>query len=325
MITILDGSAMVAALDVTVLSGTQSACDYTRYVEYFASDALGNVYNDSNNSIYVNNPSGVSSLFIRSVAGTPGEFAVISGLAFDASGNVYFADRAKNKIFKVTVAGVISTFAGTGVSGFADGPSTTAQLAAPSGLAIDASGNLYTATNARIRKISNTGEISTLAGQALSGYVDGPASVAKFGAVYSIVVDKENNILLSDATNHVIRKITPAGVTSTFAGTGADGWDDGTVKTATFRWPQGMAFNANGDLFVSDNYFNPGRASKIRMINKAGLVTTFMNGDFSTPQVLPGPLNVASVMFPNGLAFNAAGDMYIAQTGNGCRTIVTFN
>ena len=117
-----------------------------------------------------------------------------SGLAMDGSGNVYVADTTNHKIRKITSAGVVSTLAGTGISGFADGVGSTANFASPNGVAVDASGTVYVTDtgNHRIRKITSAGVVSTLAGSGIAGFADGAGTTAKFSSPYGLGVDARN-------------------------------------------------------------------------------------------------------------------------------------
>jgi hypothetical protein len=140
-------------------------------------------------------------------------FSSPEGCAVDQNGNIYVADKSNNVIRKISSGGIVTTFAGTGVAGYADGPATTAQFSAPWRIAIDGSGNLIVADrdNFRIRKITPAGVVSTIAGST-QGFADGTGSAAKFSQPLDVALDPSGNFIVADNTNHRIRKVTPAGV-----------------------------------------------------------------------------------------------------------------
>jgi len=185
----------------------------------------------------------------------------------DSSGNVYVADLYNHRIRKITPAGVVSTFAGTGSAGHADGTGTEAQFNLPYGVAVDSSGNVYVGDldNHRIRKITPAGVVSTLAGST-EGFADGTGTETRFSYPGRVAVDSSDNVFVADSGNHRIRRITPAGVVSTFAGTGIRGHADGTATTAQFNYPTGVAVDSSGNVYVAD--FSNHRIRKITPADK---------------------------------------------------------
>jgi hypothetical protein len=187
------------------------------------------------------------------------------GVATDAAGNIYFADSQNNAIRKITLStGVITTIAGLGPdnAGFSgdNGPATSAKLDMPLGIAIDSDGAIYIADNgnARVRKVSLNGTITTIAGTGATGYSgDGAAATsATFNSMKGIAVDVDKNVYICDAGNNVIRKITVAnGNIQTIAGTGAKGFsgDGGPATEATLSNPWGVAVDATGNVFIADS------------------------------------------------------------------------
>ena len=238
-----------------------------------AVDSSGNVYvADTNNHRIRKITLGESGVSVSTLAGggTPAEFSFPKDVAVDASGNVYVADENNYRIRKITPERVVSTLAGTGESGSADGAGTTAaQFSLPNGVAVDASGNVYVADqqNHRIRKITPAeggGEstVSTLAGS-IEGFSDGAGTDAQFKYPNDVAVDAEGNVYVADQFNHRIRKITPEGVVSTLAGSGTTdkgipggGFKDGVGRSARFNSPTGVAVDAEGNLYVADRTNN---------------------------------------------------------------------
>ncbi len=171
-----------------------------------ALDPTGNVYVADNSNNYLRKIDVTKN--ISSQAGSYGQF----GITVDASGNIYLADGNSHVIHKVTPAGVLTTFAGTaGTPGNIDGAGAAAQFNTPRGLTIDQSGNLYVADsgNHKIRKIDPLGNVSTIAGTGVSGYVDGLGAIAEFNQPYGVAVDQSGNLYVTDTGNNLVRKITP--------------------------------------------------------------------------------------------------------------------
>ena len=195
--------------------------------------------------------------------GAAAQFSNPSGVAVDASGMVYVADQANNRIRKITPAGVVSTLAGSSY-GFANGTGTAAQFADPLSVAVDAAGMVYVADsgNNRIRKITPAGVVSTLAGSGY-GFANGTGTAAQFANPFGVAVDATGTVYVADMYNHRIRKITPAGVVSTLAGSGVDGFANGTGTAAQFAFPRGVAVDAAGTVYVAD-----GNNNRIRKITQ---------------------------------------------------------
>jgi hypothetical protein len=236
------------------------------------------------------------------------------GVVRDDAGNLYVADSANNAIRKITTNGLVTTVAGVaGAAGSADGAGAAARFRSPYGIARDSSGNLYVAdrVNHLIRKITPAGVVSTLAGLAQTpGTADGTNSSARFRLPQAIAVDSANNVFVADTGNHTIRKITPDGVVTTFAGVaGSSGSVDKTGTAAKFNSPVGLAFDGNGNLYVADTGNHT-----LRKITPNGAVTT-LAGLAGSPGSNNGTNASARFNSPFGLVVNGA-NIYVADTGN---------
>jgi sugar lactone lactonase YvrE len=238
--------------------------------------------------------------------GTAARFYQPNATAIDNTGNIYLADSRNNQIRKITPGGLVSTFAGSTSSGFADGQGTAAQFSGPTGVAVDATGNVYVAdrTNRRIRKISPEGLVSTLAGSSTDGSADGQGDLASFSLPSGIALDAAGIIYVADQNNHRIRKITPGGLVSTLAGSTA-GFADGQGSAAQFSTPRTVAVDAAGNVYVGDISNH-----RIRKIMPTGLVSTLAG---STGGYADGQGSAAQFLFPNGVAVDAAGNVYVAD------------
>jgi len=250
--------------EVSTLAQSQAPHGYNR----IAVDAKGNLYvtDSTGHSIRKITPQGEISTLAGSgkegFADGPGsqaQFAFPVGIAVDAKGFLYVADRRNHRIRTISPAGVVSTLAGSSTAGFADGPGSQAQFEWPLGIAADKAGNLYVAeaNNHRIRTLSPAGVVSTLAGSGEAGFADGPGGEAKFAFPSDIAVDAKGNLYVADANNHRIRKITPQGLVSTLAGGGetgeeAGGFADGPGSEARFNRPSRIAIDSKGNLYVMD-------------------------------------------------------------------------
>ncbi len=184
-----------------------------------------------------------------------------SGVAADADGNLYIADTGNHRIRKVDALGTITTAAGDGAAGYSGdgGPATAAQLNSPSGVAVDADGNLYIADtdNHRIRKVDALGTITTVAGDGTAGYSgdDGPAAAAQLDSPSDVAADADGNLYIVDTDNHRIRKVDALGIITTVAGDGTAGFggDDGEAAAAQLNSPAGIVVDAVGNLYVADS------------------------------------------------------------------------
>ena len=319
---------------VTTLAGTATSLgstDGTGAAARFSSpaglavDAAGYVFvaDTSNHTIRKISPAGV----VTTLAGTAGmsgstdgtgaaaRFNLPIGLAVDGAGNVLVADYKNHTIRKISPAGVVTTLAGkAGVQGSLNGTGAAARFSSPTGLAVDGAGNVLVVDygNNTIRKISPAGVVTTLAGTAgVQDSTDGTGAAARFSNPIGLTVDGAGNVLVADSANHTIRKISPAGVVTTLAGTaGSAGITDGTGAAARFNNPRGLAVDGAGNVLVADA---PNHT--IRKISPAGVVTT-LAGTAGVQDSTDGTGAAARFNFPQGLAVDAAGNVLVADTSN---------
>ncbi|WP_082994891.1 NHL domain-containing protein [Aquimarina megaterium] len=240
-------------------------------------------------------------------AGTVAQFNNPTGITVDADGNLYVVDIQNHKIRKITAQGVVSTLAGN-TRGNADGTGSMAQFNFPTGIAIDTEGNLYVADtwNHAIRKITPQGIVSTIAGSA-PGFADGTGTMAQFNFPHGLVTDTLGNIFVADSGNDKIRKITPQGVVSTIAGN-TTGYADGTGGMAQFNFPTGIAIDKNDTLYIVERGNN-----KVRKITPQGVVSTFAG---NTSGFADGNGTAAQFNSPTGIIVDTAGVIYVADNGN---------
>lgn len=205
----------------------------------------------------------------------------------------------------------VSTLAGSGVTGSADGVGTSASFYWPASVALDVTGNLYVADlyNCMIRKISRDGVVTTLAGNGTAGFKDGQGAAAEFFQPSGLTVDASGYIYVADQLNNRIRKISPAGLVTTFAGSGQVGSADGKGTAASFQKPDDVALDASGNVYVSDESNNV-----IRKISPDGMVTTFAGS--GVQGTADGKGTAAQFSLPGGIAMDAAGTIYVADSGN---------
>lgn len=252
--------------------------------------------------------------------GTAATFYNPYGLTVDAAGNVYVADQQNNAIRKITSAGAVSTLSGNGTSGRTNTSAVgvSALYNSPSSVAVDAAGAaVYVADfgNNEIRKIvtatgASNGTVTVLAGSATgaTGSANGTGTAATFNGPAGVAVDAAGNVYVADFNNNSIRKITAAGVVTTLAG-GKAGNANGTGTAASFNGPRGVAVDAAGNVYVADANNN-----LIRKITAAGVVTTLAgNGSAGNAS---GAANAASFNYPSGVAVDATGVVYVADSNN---------
>ncbi len=202
-----------------------------------------------------------------------------NGVAFDAVGNMYISEG--NDIRKVTTSGIISMIAGTGTVGFTgDGGQATVAEISSNGVALDSKGNIYIADwqSNRVRKVSTTGIIKTIAGNGTSGYTGdgGQATAAELYQPNGLAVDALGNLFICE--NNAIRKVNTLGIISTIAGNGAAtfGGDGGQAINASINNAYGIALDVFGNLYIADTQNN-----RIRKVNSAGIISTIVGGSIN--------------------------------------------
>jgi sugar lactone lactonase YvrE len=251
--------------------------------------------------------------------GSAAEVNAPFGVAVDGNGNVYVADTFNCRVRKVTSAGVISKFAGTGQCGYnGDGqPASGANLSYPYGVAVDANGTVYIAdyANARVRKVDTLGMISTVAGTGAPGFSgdSGQAMLAQISYPYGVAVDAAGDVYLSDSGNQRIRKVSAAGVISTVAGNGTAGFsgDGGAATNAELNAPFGIAVDGKGTLYIADV-----QNMRVRKVTAAGVISTAAGTGVAGFTGDGGAAASAQLKEPNGVAVDAGGNVYVADLGN---------
>lgn len=248
-------------------------------------------------------------------------FYQVRQLGMDASGNVYAPDRwtfpAANRVRKISPEGVVTTLAGGLNAGSTNGVGTAASFRAPTGVVVDSSGNVFVAEmgNHRIRKITPAGVVTTFAGSN-RGNLDGTGTNALFDSPAALAIDGNDNLYVSDAYNYNIRKITPAAVVTTLAGSSAAGHANGVGPAASFDFVTALVVDAAGNIYAADS-----NNHSIRKIAPDGTVTTFAGS--TTPGATNGQGTLATFNFPQGLTRDAQGNLFVADTGNHLIRLIT--
>jgi sugar lactone lactonase YvrE len=242
---------------------------------------------------------------------TEATFSYMMGLAVDEKGNVYVADSHNNLIRKIDANGMVSTLAGNGMPGFADGKGIRASFFNPEGVAVDKWGNVYVSDthNNLIRKINPDGLVTTIAGRSPDEKKTNTYAYVKFDNPAGIAVDTIGNIYIADWGNDLIRKISVDGKVTDLAGNGNPGAIDGVGSSSSFYLPGGIAVDDNGNVYVSDTYNN-----KIRKISSNGTVTTIAGKKIKGSN--DGRDTSASFSHPAGIAVDKAGNIYVADVRN---------
>jgi hypothetical protein len=309
--------------------GGQATAANLRNPYRVAVDSAGNVYiaDMDNHRIRKVAPTGIiSSVAGNGIFGYSGDGGLATeaqifrpeGVAVDSGGNLYISDNGNNRIRKITAAGIISTVAGNGTSGYSgdEGLATEAQLDSPGSVEVDSAGNLYVADtqNHRIRKVTPAGIISTVAGNGSALY-NGDGMLATTAALFAsdVAVDSAGNLYIADDGNHRIRKVTPAGIISTAAGNGTSGYsgDGGLATAAQLYNPSGVAADSAGNLFIAE-YLN----HRVRKVTPTGIISTKAGNGSGGYGGDGGMAIAAQLQNPMDVAVDGAGNLYIADFQN---------
>jgi len=303
-----------------------------------AFDPAGNLYlaDSGSKTIRYVDPNGV----LHHVAGTPNQLGFLGGggpaisaqfqtpvgLAVDGSSNVYVADSGNNVIWKFNPTithGISSPFiyvvAGIGTAGYSgdDGAATAAELNSPSGIAVDAIGDLYIADSGNnvIRKVSPSGQISTIAGDGTAGYSGdgGSATRAELNSPFGIALDSVGNLYIADTGNHSIREVTVGGTISTIAGNGTPGYsgNGGQATEAQLHSPDGVALDSVGNVYIADT-----GNQQVRVVAKNGVIAALAGVGAGGYAGDGASATAAELDMPTGLAVDGLGDVFIGDTLN---------
>lgn len=234
----------------------------------------------------------------------------------DSAGNVYVSDVFGNRIRKITPTGTITTYAGTGICGYnGDNIKASSAMLCPQGLAFDGSGNLIVAdSHGRIRKISNTGIITTIAGNGTFGPASGdggPATSADIGQPFFLNYDAAGNLYFASVGECRIRRVNTSGIITTAAGTGTCGYNSDGIKAtaAQLNFPRGVAFDTSGNLYISDTANH-----RVRKVDSSGTISTFAGTGAPGFSGDGGPATSAKIGNPRAVTvYN--GSLYISDGG----------
>ncbi len=308
--------------------GTATAAELT-YPSYVVFDDSDNMYicDQNNNRIRKVTQSGIISTIAGTGtasyggdggAATMAQLSAPSGITF-ALGELYIADGGNNRIRKISPTGIICTIAGTGVQGYSGdgGPATAAKLNEASFVAVDLRGNVYISDkyNYRIRKVDTAGMITTIAGLGTLGFSGdgGAATAAKLNLVGGIDIDSSGNIYFSDIGNLRVRKVTPSGIISTVAGTGAAGFsgDGGPATAAQINYGEAVTVDHSGNLYIPEFAGN-----RVRKVDISGIISTIVGTGSQGYSGDGGPATAAELHTPTGVGLDSHGNIYIADILN---------
>lgn len=299
-------------------TGTNALFDGPQSIAFNAATGKLYVTESFNNSIRTITTTGATSVVSKTAIGyadgnlATAQFYGPKGLSFDAAGNIYLADLGNNIIRKIATTGTVTTIAGNTIPGFIDGAGTKAEFYDPSATAIDASGNIYVAdrTNNLIRKITTAGVVSTLTGYratggysqtTVPGYYDSDAANSLFRTPVALTMDATGNIYVADYKNNAIRKVTPTGTVTTYAG--------GIYFPAMLGNPTGVVLDAQGNMFISEA---SGRIIEIT----ANKVLYVLAGAAKSDGYVNGVGAAARFNNPQSLTLDGQGNLYVADVNN---------
>ncbi len=295
------------------------------YPRHAAVDSSGNLYvNDyNNNRVRKITPAGI----ISTVAGSnlccdspngglaTGAYLYTGPVTTDPSGNIYIWDLFTGKVRRVTPAGIINDYAGSGQEGFAGdgGVASNARFSSVTGLGTDAQNNLYIVdgNNERIRKVSPDSSIGTVAGRSHFSGDGATATAAILHRPTGVVTASDGTVYFTDTVNHRVRKIGPDGTINTLAGTGEPGFagDNGPAAAAQLYFPDSITIDTAGNLYVVDQY-----QRRIRKITPAGTISTVAgNGNLALSNDARGALG-SGFAYITGIAIDTAGNLYVSES-----------
>ncbi len=272
---------------------------------------------------YVSTYAGTGSAGLQNGAVSQAKFSSPFGMCIDKNSTIYVADNGNNCIRKITADGTVSTYAGSRTAGYVDGTLTQARFRAPTGVCVDDSGNVYVSDfeNHRIRKITADGIVSTLAGNGVAGLADGVGTQAQFSFPRGICRDAAGNLYVGDSWNHRIRKITPQGMVSTYAGGGdtigvqsVGHYKDAADTSARFYTPCEVKIDAQNNIYVADAYTH-----RIRKIDANRMVSTLAgSGDIGQQAggFANGSAETALFKVPTTIFIAADGSFYVGDGAN---------
>ncbi len=229
-------------------------------------------------------------------------------VALAPNGDLIVADAGNHAIRRISPSRAVTTVAGGGAAGFTDGTGTAARFNQPYGVVVTSTGIIYVADygNHAIRRIDASGNVTTLAGNGTAGFLNAQGAAARFNRPIRVALDNSGNVLVSDYLNNVLRSVDAGGNVTTRAGSGTQGYLEGSTAAAQFNRPVGIAVDAAGNIFVSDN-----NNHRIRRITTGNMVETYaglgING-FNN-----GPVATALFNTPQGIALDALGNLYVAD------------
>jgi sugar lactone lactonase YvrE/type II secretory pathway pseudopilin PulG len=295
----------------------------TSYSNFYIADTSNHVVRKVTQSTgYISTVAGTgTSGSVTAGTATSSKLNAPTGVALDGSGNLYIADTGDHAVLKVTTGGTLSYFAGTGTSGTVTaGTATSSKLNAPAGVAFDSSGNAYIAdgSNHEVLKVTSGGVLSVFAGTGTSGTVTaGAATSSNLNSPTGVAVDSSNNVYIADGSNHEVLKVTSAGTLSIFAGTGTSGStndNNGSAATsALLKTPYGLAVDGSNNLYIADS----GNDTILEVTASTGKIAIIAGVTGSASYTGDGSTATsAKVSAAKGVAVDASGNVYIADTSN---------
>lgn len=250
------------------------------------------------------------------VLATAARVSAPNSAAFDQAGNLYFADRDDNRIYKVSSNGLLTTVVGTGSAGNSgDGaPAKAAQINHPTAITFDRAGNLYIAEfgGDRVRKVDTKGVITRVVGTGMAGYSGdrGPAAAAQLSGPSGLAFDSVGNLYITELNNNSLRRVDPRGLITTVAGGDAPKslGDGGPAVAAQLVGPTRVFIDSFDNVYIADAFNH-----RVRKVNGAGVITTVVGNGTAGSDGDGGPAVMASINGPHGIAIDAAGNLYIAE------------